>query len=178
MKSLGCFKPCGTKNPNNYDELKPRRRNSRQSTATFTNVDFDYTGNTNNFQHLIKTSTTPHRHPQNLNFELNLRTYRNKTKFFGQTAWEYPQAKKYYDPVQLDKPTFGHTHQLSKKGLIDPQANDKLMAGQQPSDTQRQTNFAVSNYLSCDPQNKKYSSKYRVKNVGELKMLLNAKGSS
>ena len=48
----------------------------------------------------------------------------------------------------------------------------------QPSDTQRQNNFAVTNYLSCDPQNKKYSSKYRVKNVGELKMLLNAKGST
>ena len=34
------------------------------------------------------------------------------------------------------------------------------------------------NYLSSDPQNKKYSSKYRVKNVGELKMLLTSKGST
>ena len=80
--------------------------------------------------------------------------------------------------MQLDKPSFGHTHQLSKKGLLnDPQSNEKQMAVQ-PSDTQRQNIIAVSNYLSCDPQNKKYSSKYRVKNVGELKMLLNAKGSS
>ena len=74
------------------------------------------------------------RHPSVLNFELNLRTYRNKTKFFGQTAWEYPQAKKYYDPLQLDKPTFGHTRHLSKKGLINQQTNEMQMAGQ-PSDT-------------------------------------------
>ena len=123
-------------------------------------MDFEYSGNTNNVNHLIKsTSTNPTRHPANLNFELNLRTYRNNTKFVSQQAWEYPQAKKRYDPVQLDKPAFGHAHQLSKKGQLEGASTAEEGTG---------------NYLSSDPQHKKYTSKYRVKNVGELKMLLNA----
>lgn len=100
VKSMGCFRPVGTKNENIYDHMKPKRRNSRQSTATFTGVDFEYSGNTSSVHHLIKnTSTNPARHPTNLNFELNLRTYRNSTKFVSQHAWEYPQAMKRYDPV-------------------------------------------------------------------------------
>ena len=100
IKSMGCFKPVGTKNYNTANPSKPKRRNSRQSTATYTGIDFDYTGNTNNVHHLIKnTSTNPNRHKANLNFELNLRTYKNTAKFVGQQAWEYPQAKRYYDPV-------------------------------------------------------------------------------
>ena len=84
------------------------------STTTFNPVDFEYTGNTNQVQHLIASTTKSGRHPTQLNFELNLRTYRNKSNFKGSTAWQYPANKDYYDPVALDKPSFGHTFELSK----------------------------------------------------------------
>ena len=81
LKARGCFQPVGTKNENVQNASKPRRRNSRMSTATFTGVDFQYSGNTNNVQHLIKSTTRAGRHPTQLNHELNLRTYRNSTNF-------------------------------------------------------------------------------------------------
>lgn len=179
MKALGCFRPFGTKNTNTTKSSlsKPQRRNSRQSTATYTGIDFEYSGNTNNVHHLIKcTPTNPSRHPTNLNFELNLRTYRNNTKFMSQEPWEFPQAKKHYDPLQLDKPTFGHAHQLTKKGLVTESPAGKTAGAGEALETGHPN--IKGNYLSSHPQNKKYSSKYRIKNVGELKMLLTRKGSS
>ena len=111
----------GTKNSNLATTEKQggqqqhmRRRNSRQSANTFTNVDFEYSGNTNSVQHLIARATRPDKSPSMLNHELNLRTYRNGTTFKGQEAWEYPKAKKYFDPLGLDKPSFANSHQLSK----------------------------------------------------------------
>ncbi len=49
IKSLGCFQPCGTKNTNVQQSgaKKHQRRNSRASANTFSGVDFEYTGNTN-----------------------------------------------------------------------------------------------------------------------------------
>lgn len=90
----------------------------------------------------------------------------------SQEPWEYPQAKKYYDPLQLDKPSFGHSHQLSRKGLIEVPEKPGTAS---ILDYQKRT--VIGNYLSSDPNNKKYSSTYRIKNVGELKMLLTRKGS-
>jgi len=66
------------------------RRNSRMSTATFNNIDFEYTGNTAPVQHLIKSANTANRHPSQLNFELNLRTYTNNLTFKGAEPWQYP----------------------------------------------------------------------------------------
>ncbi len=91
MKSLGCFKPCGTKNQNvQKGQMMHHRRNSRQSAATTTNIDFEYTGNTNHVNHLIKSTKNANRHPSNLNFELNLRTYEKGTKFLTDNAFQYP----------------------------------------------------------------------------------------
>ena len=118
LKSLGCFMPLGTKNTNTMTSKtgkgKTVRRNSRMSTNTFNAVDFEYSGNTNNVQHLIASTTQAARHPTQLNFELNLRTYRNESKFKGNSAWQYPPTKEHYDPVGLDKPSFGHTFELTK----------------------------------------------------------------
>ena len=119
------------------------------STATFNNIDFEYTGNTAAVQHLIKTANNANRHPSQLNFEL-----------------KYPQAKLYYDPVSVDKPAFGHAHQLTKTSKI-------VEAKQAPKGvTDHKSRQNLGNYLSTDPQNKKYTDKYRVKNVNELKLLL------
>ena len=136
------------------------------STATFNNIDFEYTGNTAAVQHLIKTANNANRHPSQLNFELNLRTYRNNLTFKGTEPWQYPQAKLYYDPVSVDKPAFGHAHQLTKTSKI-------VDAKQAPKGvTDHKSRQNLGNYLSTDPQNKKYTDKYRVKNVNELKLLL------
>ena len=50
LKSLGCFKPLGTKNTNtSHERVDLRRRNSRGSAAAFVAPDFEYSGNTNDF---------------------------------------------------------------------------------------------------------------------------------
>ena len=163
LKSLGCFIPVGTKNMNVTKTAKLSRRNSRMSAATFTNIDFEYTGNTNQVQHLIQSTNRPDKHPSQLNFELNLRTYRYDSSFKGPEPWQYPQANEYYDSVAVDKPTFGHAHQLNKtSGLLTELKKQGIAKPRQDLGT----------YLSTDPLHPKYSSKYRIKNVGELKLLL------
>jgi hypothetical protein len=72
----GQFVPLGTANKNaKRPELK--RRYSRCSAPTFTNIDFNYTGNSNDIHHLIQHAKGPQNHaPSDLNFELSLRTWR------------------------------------------------------------------------------------------------------
>ena len=54
VKALGCFHPySSSKNDNTTTHVKIKRPRSRYSTAAFTNVDFDYAGNTGDVQHLI-----------------------------------------------------------------------------------------------------------------------------
>jgi hypothetical protein len=76
LQKNGEFVPLGTANKNaKRTELK--RRYSRCSAPTFTNVDFNYTGNCSGVQHLISHAKGPQNHaPSDLNFELNLRTWR------------------------------------------------------------------------------------------------------
>lgn len=124
--------------------------------------DFDYSGNTNQFHHLIKSvNQDSRRHPTSLNFELNLRTYTSGTTFKVHKAWEYPCAP-VTDPIGLDKPSFGHSHELSNSN--------------QPGGAKRDKNGKklYSNYLSTDPNGvpKYHTIKYRVKNVSELKCLI------
>ena len=64
---------------------------------------------------MISSANNPKRHPSNLNFELNLRTYIGGNTFTGQRAWEYPKAPEKFDAVALDKPTFGHAHKMQVK---------------------------------------------------------------
>ena len=146
----------------------------------FVAPDFEYTGNTNNVQHLIASANQANRHPTNLNFELNLRTYVRSSTFLGQQAWEYPKAPS-VDPVAVDKPAFGHAHQLRHQGsmLAPHTTKNKHTASENPLHRQdstaaakRQSMQPLCNYLSRDPEMPKYHIKYRVKNVSELKGLL------
>ena len=47
MKARGYLQPQGTKNQNISTPRQLQRSNSRQSTAAFNAIDFEYTGNTN-----------------------------------------------------------------------------------------------------------------------------------
>lgn len=75
MTKSGCYVPLGTANPNSKrPELK--RRYSRASAPTFSNIDFDYTGDSHQVNHLIKHAQGPNNHAaSDLNFELNLRSW-------------------------------------------------------------------------------------------------------
>jgi len=166
MKARGLFQPVGTKNTNVHSSVKHIRRNSRQSKAAFAEIDFECTGNTNDVNHLIKSSSQAHRHVSNLNFELNLRTYRIGTNFTAQEPWVYPKANDYYDPVALDKPTFGHTMQLTKSSKVVNMRDFRLNGG----DELPKRNLGP--YLGSSADALKYSDKYRIKNLGELRLLL------
>jgi len=91
---------------------------SRHSTAAFTAVDFEYSGNTGDVQHLIKSTSKADRHKANLNFELNLRTYKSLSKYTAEVAWEYPRKKESFDPLKVDKTSFGYTMQLNKQSQV------------------------------------------------------------
>ena len=173
MKAMGCFKPYTTKNINvQTQQGKPGRRNSRLSTATFNNaVDFEVTGNTNNVHHLISSMHHAGRHPSQLNFELNLRTYASSSKFTGQKPWEYPQSKGKgnYDPVGIDKGSFGHTQDLTSKLQM---LMTKRRSKNDDYDDTKSRRQDLTKFIHSDPQNKKYSNKYRVTNANDLKILL------
>ena len=52
-------------------------------------IDFEYIGNSScKMEHLIGTSDK-----SQLNFELNLRGYKNTTQFKGDAPWIYPTTK-------------------------------------------------------------------------------------
>lgn len=107
LAKSGCFNPLGTANQNaKRPELK--RRNSRCSAPTFNHVDFEYTGNTAAVNHLIQHAKGPKNHaPSDLNFELNLRTWRaDSTSLKQERAFQYPQQALKTDPVQLFKGQF------------------------------------------------------------------------
>lgn len=94
----------------------PKRPTSRYSTCTFSNVDFNYIGNTNNVNHLIKRrigGIVPH--PIELNYELNLRNYKSQSNFKGVEPWVYPKNKK-FKAVVTDKSFFPKLVPFYKKG--------------------------------------------------------------
>lgn len=53
-------------------------------------IDFDYIGNTSNYDHIIRnTSQTK----DTIQFDMNLRTYKNTTNFTTHEPWQYPTIK-------------------------------------------------------------------------------------
>lgn len=75
IRNSGCYLPFGTANPNTTS-IALKRKGSRGSLPSFTNVDFNITGNTNEVYHLVKHARGPNNHaPSDLNFEANLRTW-------------------------------------------------------------------------------------------------------
>ena len=57
-----------------------------------TNLDIEFIGNSANFQHLI---TNRRLKKEDLNFNLNLRNYKNTTTFNGQDPWLFPGPKEF-----------------------------------------------------------------------------------
>ena len=53
ISKAGCHIPLGTGNVNASKRTTLKRRASRNSLPTFNTVDFHYTGNSNEIQHLI-----------------------------------------------------------------------------------------------------------------------------
>lgn len=95
-----------------------KRRKSRQSTRMPTQVDFEYVGNTTaTMQHLIGKGNK-----DQLNFELNLRRYKNTTNFEGDAPFLYPAPKGFKPELTLkDHVDFvaGTTRDFSKKSFRD-----------------------------------------------------------
>ena len=84
----------GTANSNTQRKTL-KRKNSRGSTCGFTNVDVDYTGDSHPINHLLKTSNGGRHHPTNLNFEVNLRTYKAPDSAPTHTLpFKHPQVDK------------------------------------------------------------------------------------
>jgi hypothetical protein len=78
IRNAGCYLPFGTANPNTTT-ISLKRKASRGSLPTFTNVDFNIAGNTNDIYHLVRHARGPNNHaPSDLNFEANLRTWHSK----------------------------------------------------------------------------------------------------
>jgi len=74
----------------------PKRRMSRQSNLTFSNVDFNYIGDTAVYSHLINHrlgSVGPNK--AQLGFEVNLRNYQCGTTFKAQEPFMYPKTKEF-----------------------------------------------------------------------------------
>jgi hypothetical protein len=77
----------------NKSELKRvlKRRKSRQSNEMQCTVDFDFLGSSaNELIHLVD-----HHDKAQLNFELNLRSYRNKLPFRADAPWQYPATRNF-----------------------------------------------------------------------------------
>jgi hypothetical protein len=74
-----------------------KRRKSRQSVYAPTNLDFDYAGNSSHFQHLIDKRPEGQGFPNKtqLNFEFNLRNYKNTTEFLAGKPFLFPSVRQF-----------------------------------------------------------------------------------
>ena len=82
--------------PSLFDQEFLRRKNSRQSTYAPCVLDFDYAGDSGQYQHLITTRKDlglPNK--TQLNFEMKLRTYKNITEYNANRAWCFPSVKQF-----------------------------------------------------------------------------------
>ena len=94
----------------------PKRRMSRQSNRNFSNVDFNYIGDTGAVSHLIKRrigGNSPTQ--QQLGFELNLRNYQCDTTFKAPEPFMFPRTRQFH-AVEADKTAFPMTMPTSPKG--------------------------------------------------------------
>ena len=71
-----------------------KRRKSRQSNFAPAVVDFDYAGDSAKFQHLVeKRPEVGYPNKSMLNFEVNLRSYKNITDFNAGKPWLFPAVR-------------------------------------------------------------------------------------
>jgi len=79
---------------NSLFEKVLKRRKSRQSTFAPGVIDFDYAGNSADYQHLInKRSDMGFPNKTQLNFEMKLRNYKNSSEFYAGRHWCFPSVK-------------------------------------------------------------------------------------
>ena len=110
-----------------------------------------------------RTATRGKDAPSSLNFSMNLRNWASATKFKVEKPWVYPAPGK-PDPVAADKPVFGDSASLAsftrrgKKNLL----------------TQAKT---MEKYIRLDPESR-YSDKYRIKNISEVRKLVGGQGKT
>lgn len=100
----GSFKLLGTAN-HNCTRAALKRRYSRGSAPAFQTVDVELNGNTASVNHLIKHARGPNNHaPQDLNFEVNLRTYKpSEAGPKHSEPFKFPKPAEIVDPVQTFK---------------------------------------------------------------------------
>lgn len=71
-----------------------KRRKSRQSNFAPGSVDFNYAGDSAQFNHLIQKRMDHGQATQSqLNFEMNMRGYKNITDFQAVKPWQFPSVK-------------------------------------------------------------------------------------
>ena len=116
-----------------------KRRKSRMSVLSPTTVDFEHVGNTSEFQHIIANRSQS---KEQIQFNMNLRKYKNSTKFESNEAWQYPKVKNFSPKFQLKdiRESVKEKNGLSKflPGVSEANANEILHL--QPA------NSAVTNY--------------------------------
>lgn len=104
-----------------------KRRKSRLSVASPTNVDFDHVGDTSKFEHIIRNKSL---HKDVIQFNMNLRKYKNSTNFESTQTWQFPALKQHspkYQYLQV-KDLMKNTNGTSKfkPGVSEPNANEIL----------------------------------------------------
>ena len=95
-KKLAEIKYTGGQLTANRSEFKRviTRRKSRQSVNAPTNCDIDFVGNTSQYSHMIKNLNL---NKDELNFNMNLRNYKNTSNFGADKPFKYP-AQKAFSP--------------------------------------------------------------------------------
>ena len=85
-----------------------KRRRSRQSNFAPCVLDFDYAGDSAQYQHLIDKRTTEesaaYPNKSMLNFEMNLRSYKNVTDFNAPKPFSFPSVKQFSPRRQWQMP--------------------------------------------------------------------------
>ena len=82
--------------PSLFNQVLKRRR-SRQSNLAPCVLDFDYAGDSAKYQHLIGKRADSQAYPNKsmLNFEMNLRSYKNITEFNAYKPFSFPSVKQF-----------------------------------------------------------------------------------
>lgn len=125
-----------------------KRRKSRQSTQMPTQIDFEYTGNS---CAIMEKHLRANHDMHQLNFELNLRNYKNKGSFNADEPWHYPSPKAFRPAVVLEdrvKYVEGSNFDMQKNKFLDkfvePNANAILHTLEKSTSVYRNAEWQAS----------------------------------
>lgn len=95
-KKAGTVAESTDKGPSLFNQVLKRRK-SRQSVYAPGVIDFDYAGDSAQYQHLIekRADTAAFPNKSMLNFEMNLRTYKNITEYNASKPFSFPSVKQF-----------------------------------------------------------------------------------